>query len=180
MASAFGHAIASLALSQSGVMQKTSWKLLLTGIILSILPDADSIGFVLGVPYSSFWGHRGFSHSIVFAILISIICMLPFTRGQSLIERFRVFFFFFLSTLSHSVLDAMTTGGLGVAFFSPFDNHRYFFPFRPIKVSPISIKTFFSESAMVVLISEAIWIGIPAVAICVWSWLIKLLNRYTN
>nr|HRC76832.1 rhodanese-like domain-containing protein [Kouleothrix sp.] len=32
----------------------------------------------------------------------------------------------------HGVLDAMTDGGLGVAFFAPFSATRYFFPFRPI------------------------------------------------
>jgi hypothetical protein len=31
-------------------------------------------------------------------------------------------------TASHGMLDAMTDGGLGVAFFAPFDNARYFFP----------------------------------------------------
>lgn len=33
----------------------------------------------------------------------------------------------------------LTDGGLGVAFFSPFDNKRYFLPWRPIRVSPISV-----------------------------------------
>ena len=27
-------------------------------------------------------------------------------------------------------------GGLGVAFFSPFSNARYFLPWRPIRVAP--------------------------------------------
>jgi hypothetical protein len=34
----------------------------------------------------------------------------------------------FLATAGHGLLDAMTNGGLGLAFFSPFDNHRYFLP----------------------------------------------------
>ena len=54
--------------------------------------------------------------------------------------------FFSLSTASHAVLDAMTNGGLGVAFFAPFNNERYFFSFRPIQVSPIGIKNFFGEA----------------------------------
>jgi hypothetical protein len=41
--------------------------------------------------------------------------------------------YFFVVTASHGALDAMTDGGLGIAFFAPFDNTRYFFPFRPIK-----------------------------------------------
>jgi len=37
---------------------------------------------------------------------------------------FCLFAYLFLATASHGVLDAMTNGGLGVAFFSPFDNRR--------------------------------------------------------
>jgi hypothetical protein len=50
---------------------------------------------------------------------------------------------FFLSTLSHPLLDAMTDGGLRNAFFSPFSNRRYFFPVSPIAVPPIGIRVFF-------------------------------------
>ena len=59
--------------------------------------------------------------------------------------------------------DAMTTGGLGVAFFSPFDNSRYFFPWRPIKVSPIGIGKFFTMRGIQVLKSELLWIGLPSI-----------------
>src|SRR6267378_8050335 len=44
--------------------------------------------------------------------------------------------FFFLATASHGLLDAMTNGGLGVAFFAPFCDTRYFLPWQPIVVSP--------------------------------------------
>jgi len=37
----------------------------------------------------------------------------------------------------------MTNGGLGIAFFSPFDPARYFLPWRPILVSPIGASVFF-------------------------------------
>jgi inner membrane protein len=66
------------------------------------------------------------------------------------IGRFTLFTYLFLATASHGVLDAMTDGGLGVAFFSPFDNRRYFLPWRPIVVSPISIARFFSGRVGVV------------------------------
>jgi inner membrane protein len=31
-------------------------------IVCSVLPDADVIGFSYGIPYASFFGHRGFFH----------------------------------------------------------------------------------------------------------------------
>jgi inner membrane protein len=57
----------------------------------------------------------------------------------------------------------MTNGGLGVAFFSPFDKSRYFLPWRPIRVSPISVHRFFSGSGYAVLRSELLWIWVPAI-----------------
>jgi inner membrane protein len=52
------------------------------------------------------------------------------------------------------VLDAMTNGGLGVAFFAPFDTTRYFFPWRPITVSPIGVGSFFTHRGALVVLSE--------------------------
>lgn len=73
----------------------------------------------------------------------------------------------FLSTISHALLDAMTIGGLGVGFFIPFENTRYFFEWRPIQVSPIGIERFFSEWELRVVISELIWIGLPCMVILI-------------
>lgn len=172
MASAFGHAAASIALSQTGLVSKPDWKLLFLGIFVSIVPDIDSIGFALGVPYNSFWGHRGFSHSIVFAMLLAGF-ITWFYRNQPARRMAAVFAFIFLSCISHAILDGMTTGGLGVAFFAPFNNKRYFFPFRPIKVSPISVKAFFEGKGWEIIRSEAIWIGIPCAAIIATSLVVK-------
>jgi inner membrane protein len=59
----------------------------------------------------------------------------------------------------------MTNGGLGVAFFAPFSNARYFFPWRPIEVSPLGLDFFFSSRALSVLWSEIKWIWIPSAII---------------
>jgi inner membrane protein len=70
--------------------------------------------------------------------------------------------YLFLATASHGVLDAMTDGGLGVAFFSPFYNGRYFFPWRPIRVSPIALGRFFTPRGYLILRNEFFWIWLPA------------------
>jgi inner membrane protein len=59
----------------------------------------------------------------------------------------------------------MTTGGLGVAFWSPFSNTRYFFPWRVILVSPIGVEAFLSAWGWRVLKSELAWIWLPAAAL---------------
>ena len=77
--------------------------------------------------------------------------------------------YLFLCTLSHGVLDAATNGGLGIAFFSPLSNSRYFWPWRPIAVSPIGIR-FFSGRGLAVISSELRWIWAPCLAVIVAAW----------
>jgi inner membrane protein len=62
--------------------------------------------------------------------------------------------------LLHSQLDALTNGGGGIAFFSPFDDRRYFFPWRPIQVSPIGLAVF-SRWGLRALLTEVLWIWLP-------------------
>jgi len=173
MASIFGHALTAVALGSSFKKSLLTWKFWTLGIICSILPDADVIGFKFGIAYASFWGHRGFSHSLLFALLLGIIMMMLFYRKRTRLEKTMLAFYFTLSTASHSVLDALTSGGLGVAFFAPWSNTRYFFPWRPIKVSPIGIDSFFSERGQQVLLNEVIWIGIPCLGVIAISILLK-------
>ena len=94
---------------------------------------------------------------ILFCLLWSAILSLLFAKSRKLVFSIVLF----LSTVSHGILDAMTSGGKGVGFFIPFENSRYFFPFRGIKVSPIGIEKFFSEWGAHVILSELKYIGIP-------------------
>ena len=131
-------------------------------VLCAILPDVDVLGFPLGIRYQDMLGHRGLSHSLVFAIFLSLlVTFLAFPRVRRKWTRFRLFSCFFAITASHGVLDAMTDGGLGVAFFAPFDDTRYFFAFRPIKVSPIGL-AFFSARGLDVAWSEFLWVCIPS------------------
>ena len=131
-------------------------------IVCSILPDLDVIGFRLGVPYGNLWGHRGMTHSLLFAAVIAAgFAVLMQKRVR---ERLKLACLLFAITASHGVLDALTNGGQGVAFFSPFDQHRYFFPWRPIRVSPIGAHALFSSRALEVLWSE-LWVWGPSLAL---------------
>ena len=176
MASAFGHAFAAYALG-SGYSKATDYlKLNLLGIFCAVIPDADVISFRFGVSYGDFWGHRGFSHSICFAFLLSCcICLLFYRKLFFSVSGLKYFFFFTICTVSHGLLDGMTDGGMGVAFFSPFDNSRYFLPWRPIEVSPMSASRFFSSRGISIIQSEFIWIGIPCIA---YIFLVKLYQKY--
>ncbi len=105
-----------------------------------MLPDIDAIGHWLGVPYGHPFGHRGFTHSIAFGVLLGLGAI-PFAARLAAASHI-VFFLVALSAISHGVLDAMTNGGLGVAFLWPFSDDRFFLPWRPLYVSPMEIEGF--------------------------------------
>jgi len=173
VASAFTHAIAGLAIGTAFQGRQTPARYWVLGATFAALPDLDGIGFWLGVPYESTFGHRGFSHSIVFAAMAAALGLLAF-RGRAFeAERTRIWTYLFLATASHGVLDAMTTGGGGVAFFAPVVNERYFFPWRPIPVSPMSIRRFFSERGVRILASELVFVWIPAAIIALTAYVIR-------
>ena len=165
MASAFSHAVAGLAIGTAFWRPGVPTRYWVLGAVAAALPDLDSIGFRFGIAYGDMLGHRGLTHSLLFAgVLGAAIVALAFPSGAGPISRSQLWLYFFLATASHGVLDAMTNGGLGVAFFAPFDNSRYFFPFTPVAVSPISVRGFFTARGVRVLASELIWIWLPAIA----------------
>lgn len=164
MASAFSHAFVALALGKAFQHSIMTWPVLLSGAVCSVVPDLDVLGFYFGIQYGDLWGHRGMTHSLLFAGLLSAAVVGMWYRRKTGTGRVGIFVYLFFCTASHGVLDAMTDGGLGVAFFSPFDTRRYFFSARPVAVSPIGISAFFSEDALQVLTSEMIWIWFPTIA----------------
>jgi inner membrane protein len=170
LASGFSHAVAALSIGACFYRQGIPKPVWVAGAICSIVPDLDVIGFRFGIHYADFWGHRGFTHSLLFAVLVSI---LAFRRLPPSARLLWIWSYLFLATASHGFLDAMTDGGLGVAFFSPFNNDRYFLPWRPIRVSPIGVGRFFTERGLYVFRSELIWIWLPAGLLAVLAWLLR-------
>lgn len=156
MASAFTHAYVALAAGKLYSSRAQPWRFWLTSVALSVFPDLDVVGFAFGIHYEDFLGHRGFSHSLAFACLAGAVALLLFSE-----RSWKLWLFFTVVTASHGLLDAMTDGGLGIAFFSPFDRGRYFLPWRPIPVSPIGIGSFFSDWGVTVLWGEVKFIWIP-------------------
>ncbi len=150
-----------------------SKNILIAGVLLTILPDLDVVGLRLGIPYESLYGHRGFSHSILFAIIISWVVAYIIKKPKDT-KFLSIWLYLFLSLISHTPLDALTNGGLGVAFFSPFSNERYFFLYRPIEVSPLSIDRFLGVRGLEVLKSELLWVWLPSALIFVFGYLYKL------
>jgi inner membrane protein len=158
--SIISHAVVPIAASL-GLGKAVSRRLLGFSAFFAMLPDADTLGFKLGIHYSSQWGHRGFTHSIAFALCIAIVAMCFSRQFKSRV--WVVGLMAFLATISHPLLDMCTNGGLGVALYWPYSNERVFFDFRPIAVSPIGVSRFFTERGFAVIKSEFLWVWLPSI-----------------
>jgi inner membrane protein len=145
-------------------------------------PDLDVMGYWLGIPYDHMLGHRGLTHSLPFAAVISGLVVRVFFSGAEWV-RFRpqLLSYFFVATASHGVFDAMTDNGAGVAFFAPFEPARYFFPFRPLPTFPMSVANlmtvFSSATAYKYLAQEFMWMGVPCLLLGLAARLVRRRER---
>lgn len=169
MPSVISHAVAGGSLAR--VLGPQGRKLLLLAAISAMVPDADALGYFAGVPYASMFGHRGFTHSLLFAVLWALLLVLLWFRHAP--RRGWILVSLFVATASHPVLDMLTNGGMGVALWAPFSNARLFFPWRPIAVSPISVTGFFTARGWAVLKSELVWVWLPSLALAFAAHLLR-------
>lgn len=159
MATILTHPVVPLTVGLILGQKRLPWPLVIAGMLAAILPDLDVIAFKLGIAYDSAFGHRGFSHSIVFAMLVASLASIFHTRLRSSVLVCWLFIAF--ATISHGLLDALTTGGEGVGFFWPLTEERYFFPWQFIKVSPIGLSRFLTERGWRVIQSELLTVWLP-------------------
>lgn len=147
--------------------QRVRWSVVTSMVLwsgLSLLPDADVIGFRFGVHYGDAWGHRGATHSLLFALLAgtAVGLLAPLFAASPL----RTASCAIAVLASHGLLDTLTDGGLGCALSWPFDPHRYFAPWRPIPVAPIG-KAYFTSHGLRVAATE-LGMFLPVIAYALW------------
>lgn len=201
MPSIITHAAVPLALWCAADRGRIPPRLLGVGVIAAMLPDADVLAFALHIPYADAFGHRGASHSLLFACVLAalaavlaffgsrrpwsaplssgsrqpwlaVLCqprLAPTTAKPTLASTVQAAAFVFVCAASHPLLDALTSGGLGVALAWPWSEHRFFAPWRPIRVSPFAPQ-FFSARGLATLLSELRWVWLPlAGAVIAWK-----------
>lgn len=161
MPTIISHSAVPLAIGIGAGSNHVPKPLLVAGVIASMLPDADVLMFRLGATYDSAWAHRGFSHSLGFAMTLGLIAIFVFGRR---IRPLVAFAFVAVSALSHGLLDMLTNGGHGIAILWPVTSQRYFFAFRPIQVSPLEARRFLSRAGLIAG-SEIMWIWVPAIIV---------------
>ena len=164
MSTAFTHAFVGLLVGRGASLDLPRRRLALLCALVAVLPDLDVAAFALGVPYGASLGHRGFSHSLLFAVLVATAGSLAFFRDVPRLSRgwWSVVALLALAGASHGLLDAATDAGLGVGFLLPFDDTRFFLPWRPLATSPIGVAAFFDARALAILANEVAWVWLPA------------------
>lgn len=165
MPSAFTHLLVGAATVQVLPPELPRRRLALAFALAAAAPDLDVVAFAHGIPYAHPLGHRGFSHSLLFAAFFGASLGVLSLGGQYRKHLLPVLITGFVAVASHGLLDAATDAGLGIGFFIPFDNDRYFLPFRPIETSSTNPVAFFSRRGWEVLKSEMVWVWLPLAAI---------------
>lgn len=135
--------------------------LMIAGAAAAMLPDADVILFRFGATYDTPWAHRGFSHSLGFAVALGLAAALTF---RSRVKPAVAFAYIACAAFSHGLLDMLTNGGHGVAILWPATAQRYFFNWRPIQVSPLAMGRFVTRMASIAA-TEFVWIWLPALVV---------------
>lgn len=135
MATDYTHALVGLALAKVTTARTRPVSFWVLAGLLPVVPDLDAFS---PAAYGSPWGHRGFTHSLLFALGLGL------AAAGLTFRHFRVRFWpllglLFAAAASHGVLDALTTGGFGIPFFWPFSDRR-FGPYGPIHVADIAFE----------------------------------------
>lgn len=117
MPTIFTHVLVPLAWRAAVRRKPPDLRTVVAGMGLAILPDADVVAFAAGIPYASTFGHRGFTHSLVFALVTTLLAAMWLRPARG--RRLAVGMFLFVAAVSHPLLDALTNGGLGVALLWP-------------------------------------------------------------
>jgi len=94
------------------------------------------------------YAHRGVFHSAAFLTLASAI-LAASIAARHVRSWAALWLLWSACAITHPLLDMLTDGGSEVMQFNPVTAHRYFFPERPIRVSPLSILQFFGRAGYI-------------------------------
>lgn len=107
--------------------RKLGKRALLWGALAQNLPDIDTVAALWLPPYQNVIVHRGFTHSVLFALVVALLLAVGASRWQQdkKISWGSFFIFFLLQFLVHDLLDTFNAYGTGLL--EPFSHERFAF-----------------------------------------------------
>jgi len=125
------HALVPLAAAVAFARKPVPWALLVVAAAAAAAPDLDTIAHrILRLPLTSVYAHRGFTHSLFFAIAVG--CLASIFHRRLGARPLTVAVVVGASMASHGILDMMAKPGLPVAYLWPLTSDRLSADWRPI------------------------------------------------
>ena len=152
------HAVVALALGAAIMPRRCGAFVVVVGALCAVIPDLDLFAPMLGGTRAF---HRTLTHAIPFAGLLAVVATgasWRYRRRAS--DAFNIGIWIGLATISHAVLDMLTTYPTGIALWSPLSASRYDLPWRPIK----------SVS------EEFVWVFLPSLTLFLLAWRRRVSN----
>jgi inner membrane protein len=130
------------------------WPYWVLAALLPMVPDLDAFSLA---PSNSPWGHRGLTHSLLFALWLgALAASLTFRYLRTSFAWLTAVFF--AITASHGLLDALTRGGEAIPFFWP-STARYG-SWGPMPLPDIALELPDPRRSRA-LRSEMLWVWLP-------------------
>lgn len=171
VATIYTHAVVGLGIAQLYVPRRRAWLYWTLAGFLAIVPDFDVFS---SADYGSLLGHRGFTHSLAFALWMGLFAASCSYRwfGASLWALTGIFF---AAMASHGILDAMTRGGADIPFFWPATDQRYG-NWGPIPLSDLAFQLPDPRRSRA-LRSELLWVWLPTAVLVVAITVYRRIKR---
>lgn len=164
MASFFAHAAIPLVTQRAfawpaGFERRIAW----AAALCAVWPDLDLITLAFEIRPNEPLGHRGLAHSLVVALAVALVVSLVGFRKLGIASKpwFRVLGFLAFAAASHGLLDAMTSGDVGVALLAPLDGTRHLAPFKLVAACPGGFDEYLGAWGALTLANELLYVVIP-------------------
>ncbi len=178
MPSFFGHAAAGIALGAAFTDERTPRRTWILGALCATAPDLDWFTAFLRVHPGNFLAHRGITHSLLGAVLLALaVYVLGLKQEQ---RNPRIGAYLLLASLSHGMLDACTSGPVGVAFFYPFSTSRWGCYWQPFRDAPLPFWPGLRLPFLGALLGEALWIGGPGLLLAGGTRLFQRFSAWSS
>jgi inner membrane protein len=172
MATLYTHAAAGLGIARLATARPMPWPYWVAAAGLPCIPDLDVFSTAA---YGSPMGHRGITHSLVFALATGAVA------AGLLYRRFgfrwcHLAGLYFVIVASHGLLDAMTWGGEAIPFFWPFGGRCG--NWGPIPVSDIAFELPNPRTSRSIR-AELLWVWLPVLLLVAASEGLRRWKRKT-
>jgi inner membrane protein len=170
MTTVYTHGVVGLGLARLFARGPMPWAYWGLAAVLPVVPDLDAFSTVAYGTSAS--GHRGFTHSLLFAAVVGA-AVAGATCRYFRMSWWRLAGLFFIIIASHGLLDALTRGGADIPFFWPLPGRWGNWGPMPASHIGFELPNPFTQRAMR---SEMFWVWLPlgvlVGAVTVLRWLI--------